>query len=29
VLVNRETGVKTPIPDWMRVGLESWTVAPG
>jgi acyl-CoA thioester hydrolase len=29
VLVERQTGVKTPIPDWMREGLERWTVPAG
>jgi acyl-CoA thioester hydrolase len=29
VLVERPTGVKTTIPDWMREGLERWTVAEG
>ena len=31
VLVDRETVVKTPLPDWLREGLEPWTVseAPG
>jgi acyl-CoA thioester hydrolase len=29
VLVERRTGVKTTIPDWMREGLVRWTVAEG
>ncbi len=24
VWIDRETGVKTPIPDWARAGLEPW-----
>jgi acyl-CoA thioester hydrolase len=26
VLIDRRTLVKTPIPDWMRTGLETWAV---
>jgi len=26
VLIERESGVKTPIPDWMRDGLAPWLV---
>ena len=32
VLVDRQTVVKTPLPDWLRAGLEPWRVdeaAPG
>jgi acyl-CoA thioester hydrolase len=29
VMVSSETLAKTPIPDWLREGLEPWTVAPG
>jgi acyl-CoA thioester hydrolase len=29
VLVDRTTMVKTPIPDWMREGLERWIVLDG
>ena len=25
VFIDRETGAKTPIPDWARVGLAPWT----
>ncbi|HTU86680.1 MAG TPA: thioesterase family protein [Solirubrobacteraceae bacterium] len=28
VLVQRESGAKTPIPDWMRAPLERWRVPP-
>jgi len=27
VLVDGQSGVKTPIPDWMRDGLAPWTAA--
>jgi acyl-CoA thioester hydrolase len=27
VLVERQSAVKTPIPDWMREGLARWTVS--
>lgn len=27
VLVNRDTGIKTPLPDWLRQGLAPWTVS--
>jgi acyl-CoA thioester hydrolase len=27
VLVDRETVAKTPIPDWLRDGIEPWVVA--
>ena len=27
VLVNRVTGIKTPLPDWLRQGLAPWTVS--
>jgi acyl-CoA thioester hydrolase len=26
VLVSRDTGIKTPLPDWLRQGLAPWTV---
>jgi acyl-CoA thioester hydrolase len=26
VLVDRQTVVKTPLPDWLRAGLEPWQV---
>ena len=26
VLVERRTGSKTPLPDWLRQGIEPWTV---
>jgi acyl-CoA thioester hydrolase len=32
VLVERKTGAKTPLPDWLRDGLEPWAMeeaAPG
>ena len=29
VLVERQGGAKTPIPDWIRDGLVPWTVAEG
>lgn len=29
VLVERRAGVKTTIPDWMREGLERWTLIEG
>lgn len=28
VVVSLETMTKTPIPDWLRTGLEPWTVEP-
>jgi acyl-CoA thioester hydrolase len=28
VLVDRQTVVKTPFPDWLREGLEPWRVQP-
>ncbi len=27
VLVERETGTKAPLPDWLRDGLAPWTVS--
>jgi len=27
VLVERGTGTKTPLPDWLRAGLAPWTVS--
>jgi acyl-CoA thioester hydrolase len=27
VLVDRKTGVKTPLPDWLRDGIAPWTVS--
>jgi acyl-CoA thioester hydrolase len=27
VLVDRQTGTKTPLPDWLRDGLASWIVS--
>jgi acyl-CoA thioester hydrolase len=29
VLVDRGTGTKTPLPDWLRDGLAPWTVSDG
>ena len=29
VLVERKTGVKTPLPDWLREGIAPWTVSDG
>ncbi len=26
VLVDRSTGIKTPLPDWLRDGLEPWAI---
>ena len=28
VVVSRDTYAKTPIPDWLRAGLERWLEAP-
>ncbi len=28
VFVDRETAVKTPMPDWARTGLERWYIPP-
>jgi acyl-CoA thioester hydrolase len=27
VLVERRTGIKTPLPDWLRDGIVPWTVS--
>jgi hypothetical protein len=26
VLVERQTGAKTPLPDWLRDGITPWVV---
>jgi acyl-CoA thioester hydrolase len=26
VLVDRQTGTKTPLPDWLRDGLDAWAI---
>jgi acyl-CoA thioester hydrolase len=29
VMIDRQTGVKTPLPDWARYGLGRWRIEPG